>query len=277
VGQGVALFSPIPDNERLGPELEAMVEVRVSRDAKIYKDARAQVTSNSLLGEMFIDFTAGHASSGEAPAKHPFLGLPPNNLADVVPKVLEQLDPVIQEATATLTVLRATALNINRITAPEGQVQMTLAEFRQVGSNLNAATGPDGPLQTTLKNTAQLTSEGGKVSDALDNVRALTGPESSLAKTMKNAEVFTADLRNNQDLKLTLQNTRRATAGLNDTLGEIRMKFSAVAGNLEQASDTVKRQPWRLIWPSTKKYDEPSSATAPKPEPKPTRKRRSGR
>jgi hypothetical protein len=40
---------------------------------------------------------------------------------------------------------------------------------------------------------------------------------------------------------------------------------------LEQASDTVKRQPWRLIWPTTKKYPAENQTT---PKPAPARKRR---
>jgi hypothetical protein len=31
-----------------------------------------------------------------------------------------------------------------------------------------------------------------------------------------------------------------------------------ITTNLEQATDTVKRQPWRLIFPVTKKYPSPS-------------------
>jgi hypothetical protein len=52
-----------------------------------------------------------------------------------------------------------------------------------------------------------------------------------------------------------------------------------VALNLEQASDTVKRQPWRLIWPSTKKYDgdpapeKPATATKARGANKRERKR----
>ena len=28
-------------------------------------------------------------------------------------------------------------------------------------------------------------------------------------------------------------------------------------------TDTLKRQPWRILWPSTKKYDGPTVATDP--------------
>ena len=37
------------------------------------------------------------------------------------------------------------------------------------------------------------------------------------------------------------------------------------ADNFQQMTDTLKRQPWRLIWPSTKKYDEPTTTTTKVP------------
>jgi hypothetical protein len=35
-------------------------------------------------------------------------------------------------------------------------------------------------------------------------------------------------------------------------------KVHAVIENAAQMTDTLKREPWRLIWPSTKKYPEDS-------------------
>jgi hypothetical protein len=124
-----------------------------------------------------------------------------------------------------------------------------------VGENLNATIGPKGPLQTTLANVSKLTADDGKISLTLESIQGLTGPDSDFAKAMKNAEKFTGDLAKNRDFPQTLANARKATEELNSTLSSLRFQFSTIAGNLEQASDTVKRQPWRLIWPTTKKYD----------------------
>ncbi|HEY7000493.1 MAG TPA: hypothetical protein VH330_02020, partial [Candidatus Udaeobacter sp.] len=33
--------------------------------------------------------------------------------------------------------------------------------------------------------------------------------------------------------------------------------------NIKQFSETIKTQPWRLIWPTTKKYAEASPTPAP--------------
>ncbi len=231
------------------------MEVRVNRSSKIYNDVKVQITSSSLLGEYYIDFTSGLESSGLAEGQHTFIGGKTATMSDVAPQLLAKLDPLIEQATTTLATLKSTSGNIARLTAPDGELPSAINQFRRVGANLELETGPTGELHNSLSNIDKLTADDGKLSLALDNIRELTGADSALAHAMHNAEKFTGDLANNRDLSLTLANSRRATQELNSTLNELRFKFGSIASNLEQASDTVKRQPWRLIWPSTKRYD----------------------
>jgi ABC-type transporter Mla subunit MlaD len=76
------------------------------------------------------------------------------------------------------------------------------------------------------------------ISEAVaDNMKRLTGPGSDLALTIKNAKTFMETLNNSQ--------------------------IPQVIKNTEQFTDTLKREPWRLLWPSTKSYpgdDQPTSA-----------------
>jgi ABC-type transporter Mla subunit MlaD len=60
------------------------------------------------------------------------------------------------------------------------------------------------------------------------NMKRLTGPGSDLALTIKNAKTFMETLNNSQ--------------------------IPQVIKNSEQLTDTLKREPWRLLWPSTKSY-----------------------
>jgi ABC-type transporter Mla subunit MlaD len=61
-----------------------------------------------------------------------------------------------------------------------------------------------------------------------DNVKRLTGPGSDLALTIKNAKTFMETLNSSQ--------------------------VPQVIQNAEQLTDTLKREPWRLLWPATKSY-----------------------
>jgi ABC-type transporter Mla subunit MlaD len=262
VGQVVQMFSPVPLAERPKgfEDREVLIEIRVDRSARIYKDVKVMLTQNGLLGEMFIDFTGGVESNGLAPNGSRFLGERPPGLDQAVPTVIEKIDPALKQITETLQTLRATAENVNKLTAEHGEVQVMLGQFREVGGNLNSLTASNGPLRQSLDNIERLTSDEGKLGQALSNIKDLTDPDSSLAKTMKNAEKFTADLSSNKDINLTLRNFRAGSEKLNRTMDDLSGQFSAIAGNLEQATDTVKRQPWRLIWPSTKKYPEENAS-----------------
>lgn len=105
----------------------------------------------------------------------------------------------------------------------------------------------------------------------------LTGPGSSLEKTLNNTQKVTGELSGNKDISVTLHNLRETSSELNHTMTELSGQFKQVGTNLSQASDTVKHQPWRLIWPTTKKYPTDGAATpAPareKATPAPRRKR----
>jgi ABC-type transporter Mla subunit MlaD len=73
-----------------------------------------------------------------------------------------------------------------------------------------------------------------------DNVKRLTGPGSDLVLTIKNAKTFMETLNSSQ--------------------------VPQVIQNAEQLTDTLKREPWRLLWPATKSYsgDEKTHAAKKK-------------
>ena len=92
------------------------------------------------------------------------------------------------------------------------------------------------------------------VKETAANLNKLTGPDSSLDKTLKNAEKVTAELSGNKDIGVTLRNLRETSSELNKAIFGLGVQFTQVGENLTEATDTVKRQPWRMIWPTTKKY-----------------------
>jgi hypothetical protein len=74
------------------------------------------------------------------------------------------------------------------------------------------------------------------ISEAMaDDMKHLTGPDSDLALTIKNAKTFMETLNNSQ--------------------------IPQVIKNTAQFTDTLKREPWRLLWPATKSY--PGDETTP--------------
>jgi phospholipid/cholesterol/gamma-HCH transport system substrate-binding protein len=274
IGQVRRIFSPVPESERWDWTWETKIEVNVGSSARIYKDAKVTLTQNGLLGEMLIDFSSGTEASGLAPHGYTFVAVRPAGLSEAVPKVLEAINPALKKITETLDSLQDTSDNLTELTGPNGDLTKAILEYKAFGSNLKDLTGQESSLRKTLTNLETLTGDGGRVDKAVANVQNLTDAESDLAKTLKNAEEFTAKLNNSKDIEGTLSNLRQTSEKLNSTMSELGPQFSNIGENLEQASDTVKRQPWRLIWPSTKKYkDEPAVASTPAPRKKAVQKR----
>ena len=100
------------------------------------------------------------------------------------------------------------------------------------------------------------------VKDAATNLDKLTGSGSPLDKTLGNSEKLTAELSGNKDICATLHNLRVTSEQLKSIAGELGAQFLTVGQNLNQATDTLKHQLWRQIWPSTKKYPMPSPRKA---------------
>jgi ABC-type transporter Mla subunit MlaD len=271
IGQVRALFSPVPEKDRPTPKMETLIEVQVERRAAIFNKVKVQITQPSLLGESVIDFSNGEEASGLARDGARFLGERPGGLADAVPTVLEKIEPVLSKLTGTLDSLQKTSDNLAKLSADGADLPVAFAEFKQFGKNLNELSTYGGPLRNSLQNIETLTSDNGKLGQSLNHLAELTGPGGALSKTFQNAEKFTGDLANNDDVAITLRNFRTASQNLDRTLTQVGQQFSTIGGNLEQATDTVKRQPWRLIWPTTKKYPEEKAAT-PGPKEKTKRK-----
>jgi ABC-type transporter Mla subunit MlaD len=265
VGQVVSLESPVPEEERPDPKKEVKINVKVNRSALIYRRTACTLTSTGLLGEIYVDFTQGVQASGLAPEGFAFIAEKPPGLDQAVPMVLEAIDPALKAVNETLGSLKETSDNLADLTKKGGQIDSTVAEFKKFAANIEEISSKTGPLRLTLDNLQTLTGPEGKVQLALGNIQHLTEPGSSLDKTLKNAETFTGNLANNKDLEATLRNAKNTTANLNKTVGELSGKLNGVAENLEEATDTLKRQPWRLVWPSTKKYgDEQEKKAEPK-------------
>lgn len=275
IGQVLSLYSPVPEAERPEghPELEAVIKIQVAKNANIYNEVTVLLTQNGFLGEMLIDFVGGREQSGVAAEGARFLATRPPGLDQAVPAVMEKLTPVLTEAQGTLQSLEKAADGLANLASKGGEVELTLQEFRRFGSQLNELTGEDGSLRRSFRNLEELTGEYGRLNQSLANIQDMTDSESSLVKTLANAEQFTRELNDNKDIDATLRNFRKTSEQLQSTLNGLTGQFSIVAGNLEQASDTVKRQPWRLIWPSTKKYPEEQPPT-PAPRERERQRRR---
>jgi ABC-type transporter Mla subunit MlaD len=206
------------------PRFEARIDVQVDKSARLYRDAKAQMIQLGLLGDMAIDFTQGTQESGRAKDGDTFAGERTPDLGEAAAKMLEVIKPVANEATNTMKDLQNTAQNLNRLTDENSELNLALSQFKGVGEHLSD----------------------------------LTAPDSALAHSLANIEKISTSLTDNDNIEVTLRNLRNSSEKLKLAVGDL----GPAGENIKQFSETVKSQPWRLIWPTTVKYPEPSPTPA---------------
>src|SRR5205807_3820960 len=82
----------------------------------------------------------------------------------------------------------------------------------------------------------------------------LTAPDGALSHSLTNIERISNSLAENNNIEVTLQNLRTSSEKLKITVNDL----GPTGQNIKEFSETIKSQPWRLIWPSTKKSPEKS-------------------
>src|SRR5512132_1289087 len=207
------------------PRFEARVDVQVDKSAMLYRDAKAQMIQLGLLGDMAIDFTQGTQESGRAKKGDTFAGERNPDLGEAAAKMLEVIKPVANEATNTMKDLQNTAQNLNRLTDKNSELNLALTQFKTFGEHLSD----------------------------------LTAPDSALSNSLTNIEKISTSLTENDNIEVTLRNLRNSSEKLKVATTELQ----PAGENIKQFSETIRTQPWRLIWPTTKKYAEASPSPGP--------------
>jgi ABC-type transporter Mla subunit MlaD len=208
--------TPIPSHGK--PKYEVRVDVQVDKNAKVYRDARARLTQLGLLGDMAIDITQGTESSGRAKDGEMFAGERVPDFSEAAAKMLEVIKPVATEATSTMKELETTSQNLSRLTDKNSDLTLAIGQFKTFGEHL----------------------------------ASLTAPDSALSHSLTNIQKISDDLTSNDSIEVSLQNFRNSSERLKATMNDL----GPVGRNIKDFSETVKTQPWRLIWPTTKKYPE---------------------
>ncbi|SDU18502.1 MlaD protein [Verrucomicrobium sp. GAS474] len=130
IGKVTALHSPVPMAQRPPghPDYEVLIDIRVARDAEIYRHVTVHLSQQSLMGQQVIDFVHGDETSGLAENHALFVG---------------ERVPGLSEAVSN---------NITRLTGPNSDLSLTLQNAKTFMETLNRSNIPK-----VIDNTEQLT------------------------------------------------------------------------------------------------------------------------
>src|SRR5437764_5120187 len=211
INQPEANASPSASATPGKPRFEVRVDVQVDKSAKVYRDAKTRLMQLGLLGDMAIDITQGTAESGRAKDGEMFAGERNPDIGEAAAKMLEVIKPVAAEATNTMQDLQKTAQNLNHITDENSELNQALSQVKLFG----------------------------------EHIADMTAPDSALSKSLDNIEKISTSLTENNNIEITLQNLRSSSEKLKVTINDL----GPTGQNIKEFSETIKSQPWRLVWP----------------------------
>ncbi|MGH8094300.1 MAG: MlaD family protein, partial [Chthoniobacterales bacterium] len=197
--------------------------------AVVYKKSDVRLMTLGLLGDTAIDISGGNDHAGKAEAGQVFVGNRVPDFSEAIARLLGIVQPVATEATATLKDLQNAVAHISKITDDNGPLTLGLAQFKIFTEHLNE----------------------------------LTAPDSSLSKSLAHIEDLSNQLTKNDNITVTLANFRDSSEQLKAALDILGPDLKATLRNTKDFTATIRTQPWRLIWPSTKKYPEEEATPVP--------------
>jgi ABC-type transporter Mla subunit MlaD len=211
------------------PRLEVRIDIEVDRASLVYKNSNVRLMTLGLLGETAIDISGGTDHSARAEAGQVFIGNRVPDFSEAIAKMIGIIGPVATQATATFKELQNTVAHISKITDEDAPLTLALGEFKTFTEHLNE----------------------------------LTAPDSSLSKSLAHIEDLSNQLTKNDNITVTLSNFRDASAKLDAVLESLDPDLKMTISNTKDFTATIRTQPWRLIWPSTKKYPQDEATPIP--------------
>ncbi len=211
------------------PRLEVRIDIEVDRTALVYKNSSVRLLTLGLLGDTAIDISGGTDHSSRAEAGQVFIGNRVPDFSEAIANLLGIVQPVATEATATLKELQQTVRHISKITDDDAPLTLALGQFKIFTEHLNELTASDSPLSKSLENIEDLSNQ----------------------------------LTKDNNITVTLANFRDASKKLEAALDSLDPDLKATLSNAKDFTATIRTQPWRLIWPTTKKYPQDEATPIP--------------
>jgi phospholipid/cholesterol/gamma-HCH transport system substrate-binding protein len=241
-------------NIRIAPGVadRIAITVRISPDARVRKDSRAEIRSLGMMGAKYVEISPGSAESAELASGDVLEGKTPASLSEIIEtggKVASGLVDLVGEAKALVFEVR------NEYTIKE-TIQNANALLVQVKEN----TADLGPI---MKNIRQASGQGGKDLVSLigevrdtnrDMQKRLASIEAELTRTLGQAG------RGFSEAEEAVKGLRSILDSNEDNIASIIAHLNETSRHLEALSEDIRLHPWKVVWKADGTVDHASNA-----------------
>lgn len=228
------------------------ITVRVSPDAQVRKDSRAEIRSLGMMGAKYVEISPGSAESPELVSGDTLEGRSPASLSEIIEtggKVASGLVDLVEEAKSLVVEVRTeysikeTIQNANGLLT---DVRQNTADLGPIMKNLRRVSGEGGNELVTLIKEVRETNR--------DMQKRLGSVEAEVAKTLGEANKGLSEAEN------TVRGIHSILSANEDNIGSLIAHLNETSGNLEAWSEDIRLHPWKVIWKADGTIDSGSDA-----------------
>ena len=226
--------------------------VKISPDARVKKDSRAEIRSLGMMGAKYVEISPGSAESPELKSGDKLEGQSSASLSEVLEtgrKVALDLDELVREAKDFVSEIRN-----------EYKIKETIRNANSFIDQLKVNTANLGPIMNNIK---KVSGEGGKeLVSLLREVRVtnksvqkrLGSIETKLIMTLGQAgKAFYEAEETFKDVRLVVNSNQNNVASLLAHLNE-------ASRHLEALSEDLRLHPWKVVWKADGSVDSTINA-----------------
>ena len=228
------------------------ITVKISPDARVRKDSRAEIRSLGMMGAKYVEISPGSAESPELTSGDVLEGKSPAALSEIIEtggKVASGLVELIGQAKELVFEVRN-----------EYSIKETIQNANALVVQLKENTADLGPI---MKNVRQVTGQGGKdlvsligeVRDTNRDVQKRLGSiESELTRTLGQAG------RGFSEAEEAVKGLHSIIDANGDDIASIISHLNETSRHLEALSEDLRLHPWKVVWKTDGAVDSVSSA-----------------
>ena len=214
--------------------------IRISPDARVRQDSRAEIRSLGMMGAKYVEISPGSQDAAEVPSGAIMEGVSSSSLSEIMAtgqQVAAGIHELVNEARTLVKEVRTEYPLKETI----GNANGLLVDLRKQAAEL-------GPI---MKNVREVSGSGGKELVGLlkdvretnkDVQKRLQSVEDGLTKTLEHAGKGFIEVRD------TVKGVKTILADSEDNIASLLYNLDETSRNMKALSEDLRSHPWKVVW-----------------------------